>query len=239
MAANGPRRYAVQAADSTTVTSNAARLPVIQAVSLITGCSNPAPQGVAINSGVTSLAILSAAIVTEPSCNQVAMVSLSDSSGFTHGTGFGASPELAVQSNPQGVDVYPPAGLAVVANAGSSSVSIVDMVNDGVPVTFNTDPVPDGVAVDLGTGKALVTANGASVVDTFAVSTTAQTPTNIGVQQSPSGVAIDPLRGVAVVANSASGSNNVSILNLSSKQHNLYHAGWQHLFSSRRRIRPH
>jgi len=210
LAANGPRRYALQAADSATVTSNAARLPAIQAVSLVTGCSNPAPQGVAINSG------LNAAIVTEPGCNQVAMVSLSDNSGFTHGTGFGASPELAVQSNPQGVDVYPPAGLAVVANAGSSSVSIVDMVNDGVPVTFNTDPVPDGVAVDLGTGNALVTANGASVVDTFAVSTTAQTPSNIGVQQSPSGVAIDPLRGVAVVANSASGSNNASILNLSS-----------------------
>ncbi len=218
LAANGPRRYAVQAADSTTVTSNAARLPVIQAVSLITGdCSAPAPQGVAINSGVTSLGqIFSAAIVTEPGCNDVSMVSLSDSSGFTHGTGFGASPELAVQSNPQGVDVYPPAGLAVVANAGSSSVSIVDMANDGVPVSFPTDPVPDGVAVDLGTGNALVTANGASVVDTFAVSTTAQTPTNIGVQQSPSGVAIDPLRGVAVVANSASGSNNTSILNLSS-----------------------
>ncbi len=218
LAANGPRRYAVQAADSTTVASNAARLPVIQAVSLVTGdCSAPAPQGVAINSGVTSLGqIYSAAIVTEPGCNDVSMVSLSDSSGFTHGTGFGPSPELAVQSDPQGVDVYSPAGLAVVANAGSSSVSIVDMVNDDVPVTFNTDPIPDGVAIDLGTGNALVTANGASVVDTFAVSTTAQTPSNIGVQQSPSGVAIDPLRGVAVAANSASGSNDASILNLSS-----------------------
>jgi hypothetical protein len=218
LAANGPRRYAVQAADSTTVASNAARLPVIQAVSLVTGdCSAPAPQGVAINSGVTSLGqIFSAAIVTEPGCNDVSMVSLSDSSGFTHGTGFGPSPELAVQSDPQGVDVYSPAGLAVVANAGSSSVSIVDMVNDDVPVTFNTDPIPDGVAIDLGTGNALVTANGASVVDTFAVSTTAQTPSNIGVQQSPSGVAIDPLRGVAVAANSASGSNDASILNLSS-----------------------
>ena len=171
MAANGPRRYAVQAADSTTVASNAARLPVIQAVSLVTGCSNPAPQGVAINSGLN----LRAAIVTEPGCNEVAMVSLADSSGFTHGTGFGPSPELAVQSDPQGVDVYSPAGLAVVANAGSSSVSIVDMVNDDVPVTFNTDPIPDGVAIDLGTGNALVTANGASVVDTFPVSTTAQT----------------------------------------------------------------
>lgn len=218
VAANGPRRYAVQAADSATAASNAARLPVLQAVSLITGdCSAPAPQGVAINSGVTSLGqIFSAAIVTEPGCNDVSMVSLSDTSGFTHGTGFGGTPELAVQSDPQGVDVYSPTGLAVVANAGSNSVSIVDMVNDDVPTTFSTDPVPDGVAVDLGTGKALVTANGASVVDTFPVSTASQTPSPIGVQQGPSGVAIDALRGVAAVANSASLSNDVSILNLSS-----------------------
>ena len=209
LATNGPRQYAVQAADSTTVTSNAARLPVIQAVNLITSdCSAPAPQGVAINPA------LNVAIVTEPGCNDVSMVSVSNRSGATIGTGFGASPELAVQSNPQGVDVYAPTGLAVVANAGSSSVSIVDMVNDGVATTFTTDPVPDGVAIDPGTGNAVVTANAASVVDTFPVSIAPQKPGTIGVQQSPSGVAIDPLRGVAVVANSAGGT--ASILNLNS-----------------------
>jgi len=210
LAANGPRQYALQVLDTSASTlSNAARLRAVQAVSLVTGCGNPAPQGVAIDP------VRNAAIVTEPGCNQIAMVSLSSSNGFTVGTGFGAAPELAVQSNPQGVDVYPPTGLAVVANAGSSSVSIVDMVNDGVPATFPVDPVPDGVAVDQGTGNALVTANGASVVDTFPVSASAQTPATIGVQQAPSGVAVDPLRGVAVAANSASGSNNVSIMNLS------------------------
>ena len=65
LAANGPRRYAVQAADSATVSSNAARLPVIQAVSLVTSCSNPAPQAVAINSG------LNAAIVTNPAATKL------------------------------------------------------------------------------------------------------------------------------------------------------------------------
>jgi DNA-binding beta-propeller fold protein YncE len=186
-------------------------LQAIQAVSLVTSdCSAPAPQGVAINPA------LNVAIVTEPGCNDVSMVSLSASSGFPLGTGFGATPELAVQSNPQGVDVYPPAGLAVVANAGSNSVSIVDMVNDDVATTFTADPVPDGVAVNLGTGNAVVTANGASVVDTFPVSTASQKPSTIGVRQSPSGVAIDPLRGVAVVANSAGGSASVLNLNSSS-----------------------
>ena len=209
LAQNGPRQYALQVTKSATV-SNAARLRAIQAVSLVTGCGNPAPQGVAINPAVNvSGNFYDVAIVTEPGCNQIAMVNLAT------GTGFGGSPELAVQSNPQGVDVYPPAGLAVVANAGSSSISIVDMANDGVPTTFGSDPVPDGVAIDQGTGNALVTANGASVVDTFPVSPTSQKAATIGVQQAPSGVAIDPLRGVAVVANGAAGSNNVSILNLS------------------------
>ena len=101
----------------------------------------------------------------------------------------------------------------MAANAGSNSVSIVDIVNDGVPTTFTTDPIPDGVAIDLGTGKAVVTANGASLVDVFPVSTTAQTPTTIGVQRGPSGVAIDPKSELAVVANSSS--NTASIVSLS------------------------
>jgi len=109
--------------------------------------------------------------------------------------------------------VYPQAGLAVVPNAGSNNVSIVDVVNDGVPATFATDPIPNGVAVNLGTGTAVVTANGASLVDVFPVSTASQTPTTIGVQQGPTGVAIDPKSQTAVVANSSS--NTVSIIDLS------------------------
>ncbi len=200
LAANGPRQYALDALDSSVGLSNVARLRAIQAVSLITGdCSNPAPQGVGIDS------VLNVAVVTEPGCNDVSMVNLAN------GTGFGSSPELPVQGNPQGVDVYSQAGLAVVANAASNSVSIVDVVNDDIATTFVTDPIPSGVAIDPGTGNALVTANGASVVDTFPVSTTVQTPTTIAVQQSPSGVAVDSLRGVAVVANSATGSNDASV----------------------------
>jgi DNA-binding beta-propeller fold protein YncE len=175
---------------------------VIQAVSLVTsGCSNPAPQGVAIDF------VRNAAVVTEPGCNEVSMVNLAN------GTGFGASPELAVGTNPQGLAVYPQAGLAVAANSGSNSVSIVDIANDGVPTTFTTDPVPAGVAIDPGTGKAVVTASGASVVDVFPVSTTAQTPSTIGVQQGPTGLAIDPKSHHAVVANSTS--NTATLVDLS------------------------
>jgi DNA-binding beta-propeller fold protein YncE len=202
LATNGPRLYSLDASDSSTGISNAAALQVIQAVSLITSdCSNPAPQGVAIDAAHNT------AVVTEPGCNDVSIVNLAN------GTGFGAKPELAVGTNPQGVAVYPQAGLAIAANAGSNTVSIVDVINDAVPTTFTVDPVPAGVAIDLGLGKAAVTANGASLVDVFPVSTTAQTPTTIGVQQGPTAVAIDQKDHVAVVANS--NSNTASVVNLS------------------------
>jgi DNA-binding beta-propeller fold protein YncE len=206
LAGNGPRQYAIDVLASGLV-SNAARLQVIQAVSLITSdCAAPAPQGVAIN------AVLNVAVVTEPGCSDVSMVSLSTSTGFPIGTGFGANPELAVGTTPTGVAVSPVANLAVVANSGSNSVSVVDMVNDGVPTTFTTDPIPTGVAINPGTGLAVVASTGASVVDTFPVATTAQTPSRITVQQGPVGVAIDSVNNLAVVANSTA--NDASLVNL-------------------------
>jgi hypothetical protein len=215
LAGNGPRQYVLDVLDTSSQISNAAPLQAIQAVSLVTSdCSNPAPQGVAID------ATHNVAVVTEPGCNptgagDVSMVNLTNNpgAGLNIGTGFGGAPELAVGNNPQGVAVYPQSGLAVVANAGSNTVSIADIVNDDIATTFTVDPIPNGVAVNLGTGNAVVTANGASVADTFPVSTSSQTPTTISVQQGPTGVAIDPKTQTAVVANS--NSNTASILDLS------------------------
>jgi DNA-binding beta-propeller fold protein YncE len=209
LASNGPRQYAIDVLASGFV-SNAARLQVIQAVSLITSdCAAPAPQGVAID------AVLNVAVVTEPGCNDVSMVNVAyndPTRPLGIGTGFGPNPELAVGTTPTGVAVSPLAHLAVVANSGSNSVSVVDIVNDGVPTTFTTDPIPAGVAINPGTGQAVVASNGASVVDTFPVSTTAQTPTRITVQQGPIGVAIDSVSNLAVVANSTA--NDASLVNL-------------------------
>jgi DNA-binding beta-propeller fold protein YncE len=208
LTANGPRLYALDVVDSCTTPtsfSNTAPLQVIQAVTLkTTDCSSPAPQGVAID------AAHNAAVVTEPGCNHVSLVSLAPT---TIGQGVFGATDLAVGTNPQGVAVYPQAGLAVAANASSNNVSIVDIVNNAVPTTFTVDPIPTGVAIDLGLGKATVTANGASLVDVFPVSTTSQTPTTVGVQQGPTAVAIDQKDHVAVVANS--NSNTASVVNLS------------------------
>jgi DNA-binding beta-propeller fold protein YncE len=220
LATNGPRLYALDVADACTTPtapSNVAPLQVIQAVSVVTSaCPNPAPQGVAID------VVHNVAVVTEPGCNHVSLVSLVPG---TIGQGqFGAT-DLAVGANPQGVATYPQAGLAVVANNFSNNVSIVDVVNNGVPTTFTSDPLPTGVAIDLGTGRAVVTASGASLADVFPVSTstTAPTATTIGVQQGPTGVAIDQQNHVAVVANSSS--NTASILNLSSNTVSLTSSG--------------
>ena len=197
-----PRRYALDVQNGAGVVSNAEGFAVIQSVSLIPGqCSSPAPQGVAID------LVHNVAVVTEPGtaaapCNQVSLINLQSGMGV----------ERAVGTNPQGVAVYPAAGLAVVANAGSNSVSIVDIAANAVPTSFPVDLAPTGVAIDLGTGNAVVTANGASLIDLFPVSTTAQTPTTIGVGLGPTGVAIDPTSHLAVVANSAG--NTASLVDL-------------------------
>src|SRR4029077_5024282 len=107
----------------------------------------------------------------------------------------------------------PQAGLAVTANAGSDTASIVNLVTDAV-TSVATDLTPLGIAIDPGTGNALVTASGSNVVDVFPVSasTTAPTPTTIGVQQGPAGVAIDQENHVAVVANT--NGNTASVLSV-------------------------
>ena len=220
LAANGPRLYALDVANACTAptsVSNVAPLQVIQAVSLVTGdCPSPQPQGVSID------VVHQVAVVTEPGCNHVSLVSLAPT---TVGQGLFGATDLAVGANPQGVAVYPQMGLAVVANTSNNDVSIVDIANNTVPTSFPTDPLPSGVAIDLGTGNALVTASGASLTDVFPVSTstTAPTPTTIGVQQGPAGVAIDQKNHVAVVANSSS--NSASILSLASNAVSLTSTG--------------
>ena len=73
--------------------------------------------------------------------------------------------------------------------------------------------------MNQGTGNALVTASGASLMDTFPVSTSAQTPATIGVLQGPTGVAIDPKKNVAVVADS--NSSRASVVDLGTNRTTL------------------
>ncbi len=111
----GPRLYAVQAVNGSNA-SNAATFTVAQSVDISgPGCATSAPQGVAIDYSSRNLAI-----VTDPGCNNVAIIKLG-------GASVGTGQTVAVGKNPQGVAVHIQSGLAVVANADDSTASIVDI----------------------------------------------------------------------------------------------------------------
>ena len=86
--------------------SNAATFTVAQSVDISgSGCTTSAPQGVAIDYSSRNLAI-----VTDPGCNNVAIIKLG-------GANVGTGQTVAVGKNPQGVAVHIQSALAVVANA--------------------------------------------------------------------------------------------------------------------------
>lgn len=200
----GPRIYALEVVNSATA-SNATAFTVSQSVDVSSaGCSAPAPQSVAIDYSSRNLAI-----VTNPGCNNVAIIHLG-------GANAGTGQTVAVGKNPQGVAVYiqstaAPA-YAVVANADDNTASIVDIDGNTVAATVNTDPTPIGVAIDQGLGMAVVTASNANVIDTFTISSTPSAPTVLPVQSRPMAVAVNPVTHIAAVANTSS--NSVSLVDL-------------------------
>jgi DNA-binding beta-propeller fold protein YncE len=195
----GSRLYALEVVNGAH-TSNAATFTVTQS---ITGsCAASGPLGVAIDYSNRNLAV-----VTNPGCNSVDIISLGGSNPTPVGTGT----TVSVGTTPQGVGMYLTLGLAVVANQGSNNASIVP-VGGGSVVTVNTDPGPTGVAIDEGLGLAVVTASSANTVDTFTISSTPGAPTSVPVQQRPVAVAVDPVAHTAAVANTTSGT--VTLVNL-------------------------
>jgi len=116
--------------------------------------------------------------------------------------------------------------LAIVANTGCNTVSIIDInpLINGVPNptfgqvirTVSVGSTPTGVAVSSRLGIAVVTNNAAgtaSIIDVRTPSTAAEIVADVTVGTSPTGVAIDDDNGAAVIANN--GSNTVSVLDLS------------------------
>jgi DNA-binding beta-propeller fold protein YncE len=199
--AGGPRRYALDVVNGGVV-SNAAGFTVAQSIDMTgTGCSAPAPLGVAIDPQNN------VALVTDPGCSNVALISL------TPGAAFGTGQTLAVGKNPAGVAVLPSANLAVVTNSADNTASIVDYIADTVDATLATDTAPTGVAIDPLLGEAVVAAATANVVDVFAVNSAPGTPTSIAVGSRPVAVAVDPFRHLAAVGDTSG--NQVSIVNIS------------------------
>jgi DNA-binding beta-propeller fold protein YncE len=150
------------------------------------------------------------AVVTNSGCNNISIVDINPTvtvNGITQqNPNFGSIlNSIAVGSTPQGIAVSQPFGLAVVANSGDGTASVVNLLTnslDGPSVATGTTPT--GVAINDATGAAIVTNPGSNTITELnlgllfgssAVTTLAGTPVSVGGFQQPTAVAIDPDRG--------------------------------------------
>jgi DNA-binding beta-propeller fold protein YncE len=202
---NAPRRFAVDVMNSSSpgTVSNVEGLSVVQPVDLTgTACPSPTPSAVAIDD------VLNLALVTETSCDSVAIVNLA--TGTVTAT-------VAVGAAPQGIATMPGEGLAVVANSGDNTVTILSTADPTQSTTvLDVGVQPIGVAIDPLTGTTLVTnanANSDSV-SSFTVTDLANatvSSTNVG--GGPVAVGIDTYDQLALVANAST--STLTLLDIS------------------------
>jgi hypothetical protein len=193
-----PHHYALQVV-SNNVTSNAVDFIVIKAVDMTVACATPMPSSVAIADQLANGPFSPIALVTNSGCNSLSTIDINPTSA-TFGTVLRSLP---IGGMPQGVAVNSHLGMAVVANNGAGTVSVVNLLTnaEAVPdVTVGTSPT--GVAIDEATGVALVANFGSNTVSQINLGLlfgssppTSLTATSIGGVQAPIAVAIDPDRG--------------------------------------------
>jgi DNA-binding beta-propeller fold protein YncE len=212
-----PHRYALDAVNGSGVQSNSTDFFVIQAVDLSKICTgaggaatNTQPSSVAIADQLVNGPFSPIAVVTNSGCNNISIVDINPTvtvNGITQqNPNFGSIlNSIAVGSTPQGIAVSQPFGLAVVANSGDGTASVVNLLTnslDGPSVATGTTPT--GVAINDATGAAIVTNPGSNTITELnlgllfgssAVTTLAGTPVSVGGFQQPTAVAIDPDRG--------------------------------------------
>ena len=168
-----------------------------------------APGGVAIDE-VNSLVVVTN---TGTGCNQVSVFSLNPANIFNQ-----TVKTIATGGAPTGVAVLPrlaytgqaasTAGVAVVTNNSSNTVSVLDLVNavpvkdaSGAAISVNVGTAPSGVAIDQETNLAVIANTGSNTVSTIDLTPLTATPigalapTSVAVDQNPIAVAIDPDRG--------------------------------------------
>ncbi len=196
------RRFAVDVVNSTpgSIPSNVEGFSVVQPVDLTSAsCPSPMPSGVAIDD------VLNVVVVTESSCNSVAVVSLS--SGTVTST-------IPVGVSPQGIATYPQSGLAVVANEGDNTATILSIANPSIaPVVISVGVEPLGVAIDPTGGTVFVTnsnTNSNSVSTFNAVATAESALAGSSGGSGPVAIAVDTVNQTALVANATS--STVAIL---------------------------
>jgi hypothetical protein len=164
--------------------SNTEEIYAVAVIDLSKNCSSAdMPEGVAYDN------IRHIALVTNYGCNTVSIINMDATGTLYPGVPYGTLlSTVTVGLNPIGVDVIPRLGYAVTANNGDSSASIINISNPAAPVELAF------------TSASCTTTSG----------TTNSTNTCVGI--SPTGVAIDQDRALAIVANT--GGNSISAIDL-------------------------
>ena len=167
------------------VNSNTQDLFAVGVINLSAQCNSAdQPEGVAYDD------IANVAVVTNYGCNNISFINMDSTNAHNYGVPYGSLlATTTVGANPLGVAVIPRLGYAVTTNNGDSSASIVQY--GGSPFAAKTLSF---------TSTNCVTSAG----------TTAST--NICVGVSPTGVAIDQGRALALIANT--GGNSLSAIDL-------------------------
>jgi hypothetical protein len=215
---SAPHRYSVDLTSTfngNSVQSNTTDFIVVQAIDMSKVCAggNVQPSAVAIADQLANGAFSPIAVVTNSGCNSISVIDVNPTitmGGVTMpNPTFGAVRNtVSVGTTPQGVAISQRRGLAVVANNGDGTASIIDLTLTTpaakVPaVATGTNPI--GVAVDDGLGVAIVTNNTSNTISELNLGLlfppagttppTTLTSTSIGGVQQPIAVAIDPDRG--------------------------------------------
>ena len=208
---SAPHHYALDVL-SQGAQSNVVDFLVVQSVPLDKVCTDST--GAAVNTLPTSIALADQiangpfspiGLVSVTGCNSVVELDLNPAH-MTFGQQIGSP--ISVGTGPQGIAISQKLGLAVVANHGTNTASVLDLTQNP-PVQkvpdVNTGTSPTGVGINDATGAALVANTGSNTVSLLNLGSlfpssgttppTTLTATSIGGVQQPIAVAIDPDRG--------------------------------------------
>jgi len=193
-----PHKFALDVL-SNGVQSNASDFFVIKSVDMTVACASPIPSSVAIADQLKNGPFSPIAVVSNSGCNNISTIDINPASP-TFGSVLHT---ISIGATPQGVAVSSHLGLAVIANNGAGTASIVNLLTNAEAVPdVSTGTGPIGVAVDESTGVALVANFGSNTVSQINLGlllgsspATTLTATSIGGVQAPIAVAIDPDRG--------------------------------------------
>jgi YVTN family beta-propeller protein len=118
---------------------------------------------------------------------------------------------VPVGLQPSAVAINTATGVAVVANRGSNTISLIDLTTNTLTQTISVGTAPTGVAVNIERNVAVVDNNGSDNLSVVNLATGAVT-TISGVGSKPFALGLNPLTGLGLVVNQST--NSASVIDL-------------------------